>query len=154
MSRPSTPRQILHPKCDQVGNLVAAARRLQALTEALRECLPSEERPHLRAVTITGHNSVLWVDSPAWATRFRYSVPTFLSLLNKLPGAEKIATVQVKILPRAMLEVPEYLPLRRLSFEAERTISACAAHIEDPMLRAALQRLAANTTSRRNTSPD
>jgi len=127
---------------------------LQALTEALRECLPSEERPHLRAVTITDHNSVLWVDSPAWATRFRYSVPTFLSLLNKLPGAEKIATLQVKILPRAMLEVPEYLPLRRLSFEAEQTISVCAAHIEDPKLRAALQRLATNTTRTRKTPRD
>ena len=154
MNRPPTPRQILYPKCDQVSNLVAAARRLQALTEALRECLPSEERPHLRAVTINGQNSVMWVDSPAWTTRFRYSVPVFLNVLNKLPGAEKIATLQVKTLPQEMQEIPESLPLRRLSPEAEQIISACAAHIEHPLLRAALQRLATNTTPRRKTSTD
>jgi len=150
MSRPPTPRQILNPQCDQVRNLVAATRRLQVLTEALRECLPSEERTHLRAVTITAQDGILWVDSPAWATRFRYSVPAFLSLLRKLPGAEKIATLQIKTLPREMLEIPESLPLRRLSAEAEQTISACAAHIEDPMLRAALQRLATNTSRIKN----
>jgi hypothetical protein len=117
------------------------------LTDALRECLPTEERPHLRAVTLANQGGVMWVDSPAWATRFRYSVPVFLNLLRKLPGAEKITTLQVKTLPREMLEVAESLPLRRLSAEAEQTISACAAHIEDPMLRAALQRLATNTTT-------
>ena len=147
MSRPSTPRQILNPKCDVVRNLVAATRRLQALTDALRECLPTEERPHLRAVTLANQGGVMWVDSPAWATRFRYSVPVLLNLLRNLPGAEKITTLQVKTLPREMLEVAESLPLRRLSAEAEQTISACAAHIEDPMLRAALQRLATNTTT-------
>lgn len=147
MSRPSAPRQILNPKCDVVRNLVAATRRLQVLTDALRECLPTEERPHLRAVTLANQGGVMWVDSPAWATRFRYSVPVFLNLLRKLPGAEKITTLQVKTLPREMLEVAESLPLRRLSAEAEQTISACAAHIEDPMLRAALQRLATNTTT-------
>lgn len=88
----------------------------------------------------------MWVDSPAWATRFRYSVPEFLTLLRKLPGAQNITTLQIKILPREMLEVPESLPLRRLSAEAEQIISACALHIEDPRLRAALQRLASNTT--------
>jgi len=93
----------------------------------------------------------MWVDSPAWATRFRYSVPVFLSLLRKLPGAEKITALQVKTLPREMLEIPEFLPLRRLSLEAEQTISACAAHIEDPNLRAALQRLAANSTAQHKT---
>jgi len=120
---------------------------LQALTDALRECLPTEERPHLRAVTLANQGGVMWVDSPAWATRFRYSVPVLLNLLRNLPGAEKITTLQVKTLPREMLEVAESLPLRRLSAEAEQTISACAAHIEDPMLRAALQRLATNTTT-------
>ena len=148
MSRSPIPRQILNPKCDQVHNIVAATRRLQVLTEALREYLPSEERTHLRTLTMTGQGSVMWVDSPAWATRFRYNAPVFLDLLRKLPGAEKITTLQVKTLPREMLEVPESLPLRRLSAEAEQIISACAAHIEDPMLRAALQRLASNTTIR------
>lgn len=151
MNRPPTPRQILNPKCDQVRNLVAATRQLQALACALRECLPDEERTHLRAVTITGQDSVLWVDSPAWATRFRFSVPVFLSQLRKLPGAEKVATLQVKTLPQEMLEVPVSLPLRRLSPEAEQVISACAAHTEDPQLRAALQRLATNATTRKKT---
>lgn len=87
----------------------------------------------------------MWVDSPAWATRFRYRVPAFLNLLRKLPGAENIVMLQIKTLPRETLEVSESLPLRRLSTEAEQIISACAADIEDPMLRAALQRLATNT---------
>ena len=154
MNRPPKPRQILYPKCDQVSNLVTAARRLQALTEALRGCLPSEERPHLRAVTINGQSGVMWVDSPAWTTRFRYSVPVFLNALKTLPGAEKIATLQVKTLPQEMQETPESLPLRRLSPEAGQMISACAAHIEHPLLRAALQRLATNTVPRRKTSTD
>lgn len=145
MSRPPAPRQILHPKCDQVGNLVTATRRLQALTENLRECLPSDERPHLRAITLAAQHAVMWVDSSAWATRFRYNVPAFLSLLNKFPGAEKVTALQIKILPREMPDVPESLPLRRLSPEAGQIISACAVHIEDPQLRAALQRLASNT---------
>jgi len=154
MSRPSTPRQILSPKCDQVRNLVAATRRLQELTEGLRVHLPEDERSHLRAVTLANPGGIVWVDSPAWATRFRYSVPVFLNLLRNLPGAGKITSLQVKTLPREMLEVPESLPLRRLSAEAEQTISACAAHIEDPMLRAALQRLAANTTNHSKTPLD
>lgn len=145
MSRPPAPHQILHPKCDQVGNLVTAARRMQALTETLRECLPSDERSHLRALTLTAQHAVVWVDSPAWATRFRYNAPAFLSLLNKFPGAEKVTALQIKILPREMHDAPESLPLRRLSPEAGEIISACAAHIEDPQLRAALQRLASNT---------
>ena len=147
--------QILNQKCDQVRNLVSAARRLQALTEALRTSLPIDERAHLRALTVTGSGGTLWVDSPAWATRFRYSVPEFLNSLRKLPGAENITTLQIKILPREMLAVPEALPLRPLSAEAEQIISACAVHIEDPLLRAALQRLATNTTSgRRKPIPD
>lgn len=146
MSRLPAPHQILSPNCDMVRNLVVATRRLQALTEALRKCLPEDERPHLRAVTITDLASVMWVDSPAWASRFRYSVPVFLNLLRKLPSAEKITTLQVKILPREMLEVPESLPLRRLSLDAERTITVCAEHIQDPKLRAALERLASNTS--------
>ncbi len=154
MNRPSTPLQILYPKCDQVSNLVSAARRLQAITEALRECLPDEERSHLCAVTINGQNSVMWVDSPAWTTRFRYSVPVFLNALNTLPGAEKVTTLQVKTLPQEMQEIPDSLPLRRLSPDAGQIISACAAHIEHPSLRAALQRLATNTAPRRKTSTD
>lgn len=153
MSRPSTPRQILSPECDRVRNIVAATRRLQALTEALRECLPNEERSHLRAVTMGVSEAIMWVDSPAWVTRFRYSVPEFLTLLRTLPDAKKIVTLQVKTLPRELLEAPASLPLRRLSTEAEQVISACAEHIEDPMLRAALQRLAANTKGK-NGSPN
>ena len=152
MSRPSTPRQILNRECDQVRNIVAITRRLQVLTEALRNCLPCEERTHLRTVTLAGQSSVMWVDSPAWATRFRYSAPIFLELLRKLPGAEKITTVQVKTLPPEIMKAPESLPLRRLSAEAEQIISACATHIEHPMLRAALQRLASNTTHPRKIS--
>ena len=154
MSRPSTPRQILSPECDRVRNIVAVTRRLQALTEALRECLPNEERSHLRAVTMGASDAIMWVDSPAWVTRFRYSVPEFLTLLRTLPDAKKIATLQVKTLPRELLEIPASLPLRRLSMEAEQVISACAAHIEDPMLRAALQRLAANTTRKKRAPTD
>ncbi len=154
MSRPSTPRQILSPECDRVRNIVAVTRRLQALTEALRECLPSEERSHLRAVTIGVSEAIMWVDSPAWVTRFRYSVPEFLTLLRTLPDAKKIVTLQVKTLPRELLEVPASLPLRRLSMEAEQVISACAEHIEDPMLRSALQRLAANTKGKKGSPND
>ncbi len=153
MSRTPTPRQILNLKCDVIRNIVSATQRLQVLTETLRVSLPDEERPHLRAVTVTDQGGTIWVDSPAWATRFRYGVPVFLNLLRKLPGTEKITVLHVKTLPREVLEVPESLPLRRLSSEAEQTISTCAAHIEDPMLRAALQRLAANTEHAQKTLP-
>jgi hypothetical protein len=73
-----------------LGALAREAERRRLATEDLRKLLPADEAPHLvSAATDSDGELVIVMDSPSWAARVRYSIPSGLG-----------ARVRIKVLPR------------------------------------------------------
>jgi Dna[CI] antecedent DciA-like protein len=73
-----------------LGALAREAERRRLATEDLRKLLPADEAMHLvSAATDSDGELVIVMDSPSWAARVRYSIPSSLS-----------ARVRVKVVPR------------------------------------------------------
>lgn len=149
MSHPRTLRPILTPGCDQVRNLVAEARRLQDLTHRIRQLLPDEEAPHLRAANPSSNGIILWTDSAVWATRLRYSAPHLATAIRDALQLNKPVTLQVRVLPEQGTRETKASPLPPLSEEARDVLAACAEHTTDPQLSAAWQRLMKSAEKKR-----
>jgi hypothetical protein len=76
----------------KIGNLLHLSNSLEplrleldqqsAVTERVRAALASDASAHLVAARIRGTELVLYVDSPAWATRLRLQGPSLLRDLN------------------------------------------------------------------------
>ncbi|MFM1891957.1 MAG: hypothetical protein RLZ44_1034 [Pseudomonadota bacterium] len=109
-----------------------------ALLHRLRALLPSAARPHLVAARLHQHKLILYADTPAWVTRLRFQAPQLRAAAAE--NSHQISELKIRI------HIPERAGIKpqpaRLSAAAATAIREGAAGIDDPQLRAALQRLA------------
>ena len=115
-----------------------------AISERVRCALAAEASSHLVAARVAGVELLLYVDSPAWATRLRLAGPALLRSLN----AQHMTARSV----RTRVVVPVSIPAKPtevgLSAKARHTLAEAACGTSDPALKASLLRL-----SRLRTSP-
>jgi len=145
-SVPKTPSSLvridqhLRRQKGRLAHLVAESDRLVRINQVFNAYLPPHLHEHARLAAIGDDAWVIQTDSPAWATRLRYVLP---SLRNQLSQHLKTDVPQLKlrIKPTAVAAEP---PTRRLNITSTSAsvIEGAAEAVNDERLGAALLRLA------------
>ncbi|MEQ6918315.1 DUF721 domain-containing protein [Halomonas aquatica] len=127
----------------ELGALMRMATLVERAQEHLRGHLPEEMREHLFVGGYHQGRLALITDRAAWLTRLRYEQPRLLDLLHQLPGFEAVTGFTLKVRPVRPTRAP-MRQVRRMPAKAADEISSCAADVDDPGLKNALERLAAH----------
>ncbi|MNE12249.1 hypothetical protein D3C80_1050360 [compost metagenome] len=130
-------------------SLFGEAQRLAHLQQLLESQLQPAARPHCRVATWREGCLLLIVTDGQWATHLRYQQKRLLRQLQNLKEFENLTKILFKIQPTA---AERHATGRNptLSASAANTLRAAASGIEDPQLRAALERLASHTARPQN----
>lgn len=124
--------------------LLGEAQRLDHLQQLLESQLQAAARPHCRVAAWRDGCLLLIVTDGQWATHLRYQQKRLLRQLRTLREFENLAKILFKVQPTA---AERHTAGRNptLSTAAANTLRSAASGIEDPRLRAALERLASHT---------
>jgi hypothetical protein len=101
--------------------------------------LPAELAPHLLAARVKGSELLIYLDTPAWATRLRFLAPQVLRAARRVEPTVSSVAVRVSVMRQP---APSHHAIRPISPAAAAVIGEAGAQIEDEALRAALLRLA------------
>jgi len=143
MNSPKPLYKLLSGKKSQVADLVTTARNLRRLNLFLASVLDQPLTDHCQIARFEGDLLVLNVDSPVWASRLRYYIPTLLSQLKQnIPYLQGLKTIKITTTPPLPQPAAAPVKQRQISESAADDIQAMADTIADPELREALRRLA------------
>lgn len=131
----------------ELGSLMRMARMIERAQQHLRDHLPEEVREHLHVGGFRDGRLTLITDRAVWLTWLRYEQRRLLDLLHQLPGFEAVNGFHFKVRPVRPAKAP-LRQVRDLSPRAADELSSCAADIEAPRLRRALERLASHAEQR------
>lgn len=119
--------------------LLSQAQDLQQLLTRVRKLLPVPLEGHCRAVLLKKRQLILFVDSPAWASRMRYYSRDLKSLLRR--NGMRVERVSVRVLINDTPQNQKRGAAKRLSPENAALIRQTAEGIGDEGLSAALRKL-------------
>lgn len=125
---------------------LARGRELLAWSTAVEQLLPDSHRAHCRVANVRNHTLVLLADSPAWAARLRFHAPTILRKLE-LDHKLSLRRVQIRVDPEAVRAPRRRVRRTGLSTHSGHLLRQAAQAVEDPQLKAALERLARRASS-------
>lgn len=120
----------------------AAENRSQ--NERIRQLIDEPLRAHVRFALLKNDTVILIADSSAWASKLRYQVAAIQQRMESSPGMDGVRNIRVKV---AAAEATTQIPTRRakaLSASTAEGVRSQAESIEDPLLRAAVLKLAAH----------
>lgn len=121
--------------------LVARAQATDHLQQLLNQHLQPAAREHCHLAEIQDATLVLIVTNGHWATRLRYQQKRLLQQLQSLAEFRDISRIQFKVRPPLQPDKAEPRHIV-LSEQAGQAIQASAESTQNPVLRAALERLA------------
>lgn len=121
--------------------LVARAQATDKLQNLLNQFLQPAVREHCHLASFAAGTLTLIVTDGNWATRLRYQQKRLLKQLQDLPEFSQVSRIQFKVRPPLQPAKPQARTIE-LSEQAGQSIQASAEATSDPVLRAALQRLA------------
>jgi len=127
----------------ELGSLMRTARMIERAQQHLRDHLPVEVREHLHVGGFRDGRLTLITDRAVWLTWLRYEQRRLLGLLHQLPGFEAVNGFQFKVRPVRPVKAP-LRQVRDLPLHAADELVSCAADVEDPRLKRALERLASH----------
>ncbi|MCE8043113.1 hypothetical protein BZY95_02310 [Billgrantia desiderata SP1] len=127
----------------ELAPLMRTARLIGKAQQHLREQLPEEVREHVFVGGYRDGKLTLLTDRAVWLTWLRYEQARLLELLHRLPEFAAVTGFSLKVRPVRPLKVPPR-QIRQLPAPAADEISACAADVDDPRLKRALERLASH----------
>ncbi|MEQ5817901.1 DciA family protein [Halomonas sp. SCS19] len=130
----------------ELGGLMRMARLIERAQEHLRNELSPTLAEHLFVGGFRDGRLTLITDGAAWLTRLRYEQPRLLDCLHQLPEFQAVTGFHLKVRPVRPAKVAPR-QIRRLPAQAGDELSSCAADVEDPRLKRALERLAAHAES-------
>jgi hypothetical protein len=110
--------------------------------DRIKQLIEEPLRAHVRFALIKGDTLILIADSSAWAAKLRYQVAAIQRRLEMSPDLALVRNIRVKV---AAAEPVNQTPTRRaqaLSASAAEGVREQAQSIEDPLLRAAVLKLA------------
>ena len=128
------------------SKLVKQATKLDKLEHLLHACLPDNCRQHVRIAGIKNSDLVLMVDSPVWSSRIRLYSNHILDMLKQqnLAGVQHI---RIRLSQAEPAQPERVFEKRQLDADSSRLIEQTADSIDDPELKQALHKLAANKKS-------
>lgn len=122
--------------------MLARARKLSRLEQAVLQCLPAELGAHCKVLNLKSEILVLATPSPAWAGRLRFAVPEMLKQLQ-CQHALNISRVELKVQPdKVEIQAVTRTPMQ-LSLANATLLAQTAQSVKHPPLQEALYRLAA-----------
>ncbi len=125
-------------------HLFGEAQRLGQLQQLLESQLQPAARPHCRVAAFRDGSLLLIVTDGQWATHLRYQQKRLLRQLRNFKEFANLANILFKVQPTtAERHATGRNPT--LSSSAAETLRTAASGIDDPRLRAALERLASHT---------
>lgn len=142
MNSPKPLHKLLQGEKTQLAELVTTTRELRRFNQYLLSVLDQPLTDHCRIARRDADQLVIQVDSPVWASRLRYYIPTLIQELKQnIPALQGLKSIKIHVAPAAP-PAAEKPPLQReISPAASRDIQAMAESVEDPALREALLRL-------------
>ena len=123
--------------------LFSAAKRLDRLQALVEAQLEPAAREHCQVASWHDGCLLLLTSNGHWATRLHYQQRRLQRLLQAMPEFAGLQKVQVKVRP-PNTQVAYQASRTELSEAAAESLCSAAAGIDDPRLRAALERLARN----------
>jgi hypothetical protein len=123
--------------------LFQEAQRLGQLQQLLDSQLQPAARPHCRVASWRAGSLLLVVNDAHWATRLRYQQRRLLRQLQTFDEFAGLERIHFKVQPQVERRTPERNT--RLSSAAAETIQEAAEGISNPLLKAALERLASRS---------
>lgn len=121
--------------------LVARAQATDQLQNLLNQFLQPAVREHCHLASLHAGTLTLIVTDGHWATRLRYQQKRLLKQLQGLAEFSEVSRIQFKVRPPMQPAKPQARTIE-LSQQAGQSIQDSAEATSDPVLRAALQRLA------------
>ena len=118
----------------------AECAQLRKLNQTLFEVLPAPLHEHVQAVRLSGATLVLKSDSPTWHAKLRFQLPQIKRLIRQRTQIP-VQRIEIGVLPRQESRMRTPRPAH-MSREAGALLERAALSMDDPNLRAALQRLA------------
>ncbi|WP_071872939.1 DUF721 domain-containing protein [Atopomonas hussainii] len=131
-------------------NQAARVARYQALLE---QCLQPAARPHCQVGDLNNGKLVIVVDNSHWATRLRFQEQRLLRQLQACEELRTLTKILIKVHPRSSAAPYRSHSARRTPAAAE-ALHEAAEVIQDPQLKAALERLASRHESNKKASDD
>jgi len=127
-------------------NLIKQAQNLKKLQHLVHACLPDNCRPHVKIAGIKDNCLQLLVDSPVWSSRIRLYSNHILDMLREHKLAE-IQQIRIRLSQTEPVKPERVFEKRQLDEHSSKLIEQTADSIDDPALKQALQKLAANKKS-------
>ena len=149
MNSPKPLYKFLTGKKGDVADLVTQAKQLHLIDVEIRKFLDQPLTDHCQVAGFKEGVLTLITDSPAWASRLHFYIPTLLTELKqnttRLQGLNKIVIQVQPEIPEAVssLQEPRILP-----DSAGKLLEATADSIDSEALQKALQRLARHSNKK------
>lgn len=127
-------------------DIVQRANSFAVLQRIVHSYLPGAAAEHCQLANYNQGRLVLVIDNAHWATRLRYQQNQLMDKLCQHNEFSDLQRIQFKVRPNTAFNdaIHEQKPRLEISAQAGLAIFNCAEAIEDPHLRAALERLARN----------
>ncbi len=87
----------LHKKNSTLSDLYQQALAFKEIDQSLKKFLDPSLSSHFILASIKTEVAIILVNSPAWATRLRYNIPTILEALNNELNLKQIKTIRIKV---------------------------------------------------------
>lgn len=143
MNSPKPIYKLLNGEKGDVADLITRARQLARLNRQIQAILDQPLTDHCQVARCEDNVLVLSSDSPVWAARLRYYIPTLLlQLKQNIPALQGLKDIKIVVHPTAPPPAEAPQSERKISSKAAESISAMAQTVDNPGLRAALERLA------------
>lgn len=136
-------QSLLNREKGELAGLFRHVSELRMFQDKLKTKLPSPLCEHFILANISEDTLTLHTDSPAWAARLRFITPDILKYAQQLRRLHSPQTIRIKVVPPAS-QSTSVKRMINLSHKNAQLIQDTADSINDPVLRAALTRLAQN----------
>ncbi|MCW8955294.1 MAG: DUF721 domain-containing protein [Gammaproteobacteria bacterium] len=129
------------------SQLVNKARNLDKLRHLVHACLPDNCKPHVQLAGIKDNCLVLIIDSPVWSSRIRLYTNNILDMLKEHNLAD-VQQIRIRLSQVEPTKPERVFEKRQLDEHSSKLINQTADSIDDPALKQALRKLAANKKSK------
>lgn len=145
---------LLQPNHRDLQTVLSKVKAIATLNQHIQPLLDPKLQPYCQVANLSNGILVMLATNSSVATQLRYQTADILTKLRSNPSLRHIKEIQCKVRPPIKITVergqsnkkPE--KMTPLSTETAETLLAMADTIEDPTLRATLQRIAGHTLTK------
>jgi hypothetical protein len=145
---------LLQPNHNDLQTVLSKVKAIQTLNQTIIPLLDDSLQKYCQVANLANGVLVLLTANGSVASQMRYVIPDLLRKLRSNPSLRHIHEIQCKVRPQVSVGVERGAAKRKpkkvtlLSADTAATLLDMAETIEDPELRAIMQRIAQNTETK------